>query len=168
MDTGVISLVNDYGGLVVGVILLLLAVSVLPGRIKWYVLTAGLAVLGYEVYLRTVNRKMLKEADAERERLRGELAQLDSRRKELESTVGELNKKLIELNSRKGELDKQREALQAQGDDLSERKQMLDRETDRLVGESKQLIEQMGNSEAILAKLTQAQHTIDQMEKIAQ
>lgn len=168
MDTGMVSLVSDYGGIVVGVILLLLAVSVLPGRIKWYVLTAGLAILGYEAYMRTVNRKLLKEADAERERLRGELAQLETRRQDLESTVTELNQRLVELNNRHADLNKQREALLVQGDDLSARKQELDQETGKVIAESRALIQQVGNSEAILTKLTDAQRAIDQMDKIAQ
>ncbi len=168
MNTEYLSLIRDYGALMVGVALLLLAVSVLPGRIKWYVLTAGLAVLGYEAYMRTVQRKLLKEADAERTRLRGELAQLDYRRTELEGTVSILNQRLAELNGRMTELNKRKETLLQQGDDLAANKRTLDEETERLLAESREIIRQVGSSEAILAKLTQAQQAVAQMDKITQ
>lgn len=167
MESSVLTVVSDYGGILVGAVLLLLAVSVLPGRIKWYVLTAGLAVLGYEAYMRSVNRKLLKEADAERERLRGELAQLDARRQELEVTVSELHGRLAALHSRQVELERQREALEQQGDDLATRRQALDAQSERLIAESRALLQQVGGSEAVLAKLSEARHAIDQMEKIA-
>ena len=50
MDTGMLSLVKDYGDLAIGLVLLIAGVWVLPGRIKWYVLTAGLAVIGACVF----------------------------------------------------------------------------------------------------------------------
>lgn len=167
MDTEIMLVVKDYGGLVVGLVLLLLAVSVLPGRAKWYVLTAGLAVLGYEAYMRTVNRRMLKEADAERNRLRGELAQLDGQRLALERRVSELNAQLVELNSRLIALTRQKEALQGEGEALAAQKQQLDRDSEQLLARSRETIEQIGGIEELLAQLTQAQHAVDQMERLS-
>lgn len=166
MEINLLSMVSDYGGLIVGVAFLVAAVAVLPGRIKWYVLTAGLAVLGYEAYMRTINRKLLTEADAERVRLRGELAKLDGRRSELETSVKELNGKLAELNERHAALNREREALAQSGGELLQRKQQLDSEAAKIAAESRQLLQSSSDGEALLARLLDAQRAVGQLDLV--
>lgn len=168
MEPGIVEFIRDYAGIVVGVVLLLVAVSVLPGRVKWYVLTAGLAVLGYEAYMRYHNRKLLQEADAERERLRGELGELDGERNALEKTVAELHQQLGEMTSRHVDLDRQREALEQEGGDITERKQALDEESAQLVTGNRELLEKVSNGESILARLVKAKQAIQHVDKVVE
>ena len=164
MDAGTVTMVvQDYGGLVIGLVLLLLAVSILPGRAKWYMLTAGLAVLGYEAYMRTVNRKLLKEADNDRERLRGEMKLLDDRRLELEESVTGLNRQLAELNSRIAGVNSRKTALEQEGGDIAAGKEALDKETNKLIDESRELVRQSVDSAALLKKIQEANQAVDQM-----
>jgi chromosome segregation ATPase len=166
MDIGMFDLVKDYAGIMVGLVLLLVAVSVLPGRAKWYVLTAGLAILGYEAYLRYSNRKLLQEADAERERLRGELGQLDGKRKELEQTVSGLHQQLVELTAKKAELGTQRTSLEQAGGDIAAQKQALDLEAEKFARESNELLQKVNSSESILARLKKADESVQQVDKV--
>lgn len=168
MDIGMVVFVKDYAGIMVGLALLLIAVSVLPGRAKWYVLTIGLAVLGYEAYLRYTNQKRLREADAERERLRGELGQLDGRRKELEQTVSELHQQLAEVTARQAYLGNQKAALEQEGGDIAARKQELDRKTEQSIKDSNELLQKVSDGEAILARLAKANQAVQQIDKVAQ
>lgn len=167
MDIGMLGLVKDYAGIMVGLVLLLLAVSVLPGRAKWYVLTAGLAVLGYEAYLRYSNRKLLQEADTERERLRGELGQLDGKRIELEQTVGELHQQLAELTAKQAELGNRRKSLEQEGGDIAAQKQELDRKAEQSIKESNELLQKVSDGESILARLAKANEAVQEIDKVA-
>lgn len=167
MDIGMLDLVKDYAGIMVGLVLLLAAVSVLPGRAKWYVLTAGLAILGYEAYLRYSNRKLLQEADAERKRLRDELGQLDGQRKQLEQTVSELHQQLVNLTAKQAELAVKKASLDLAGGDIANQKQALDLEAEQFANESTELLQKVNNSESILARLKKADESVQQVDKVA-
>lgn len=163
-----IELARDYAGIAIGVVLLFAAVSVLPGRAKWYVLTAGLAVLGYEAYLRYTNSKQLQEADAERERLRGELGKLDGRRNEMEQEVKELKQKLVEITAKQVELEGRKGVLEQEGGDIAAHKQALDRESEQSIRESNELQQQVSDGESILSRLARANQAVQQVDKLAQ
>ena len=168
MDTGMLSLVKDYGDLAIGLVLLIAGVWVLPGRIKWYVLTAGLAVIGYEAYLRMSNRKLMAEADREREKLRARVAVLDKRGAELESTVAQLNEQLAENKAKQAALDQQAADLAKRGEDISVQKAQLDEESQRRSQENEALLQTVVSHEDLLAALQDARHALDQIDKPAQ
>ena len=57
---------QDFGGLIVGALLLIVASMVLPRKVRVYVLTAGLAVIAYGAYQRVTNKRRFREADRRR------------------------------------------------------------------------------------------------------
>lgn len=154
--------IQDYAGLAIGLVFLLLAVSVLPGRIKWYVLTAGLAIIGYEAYMRTRNRKLMAEADAEREELRKRVKKLDQRKAELEKSVTELNKEAAALRENQVQLEKKKNDLEQEGGDIAARKKALDDETKVLLDKSEAVSSQLDGGEAVLQMLLEAEHSLDE------
>jgi chromosome segregation ATPase len=163
-----LSFIKDYAGLLIGLVFLLAAVSVLPGRAKWYVLTAGLAILGYEAYLRTRNRKLLAEADKEREGLRKRAEELDRRSADLAKTVADLNQQLAENRTRLAALNTEAAELAQRGGDISKRKAQLDEESERRSQENEALLQQMGGHEDLLSALRDAQHAIEQLDRTVQ
>lgn len=118
---------RDYWELIVGAAFLVAAARVLPGRMRWYVLTIGLAFLGYEAYLRVRNRKALAEADAEREQLRGKAAELDRVRKALEQEIAQLNAEVGSLRERQREANVEAGRLGSAGEDLARRGEEIER-----------------------------------------
>lgn len=168
MDVQTVLWLRDYAGIVVGVVLLALAVSVLPGRVRWYVLSAGLAVLGYEAYLRYSNRQLLQQADAERARLQGELGKLEGERQALEQVVAELHRQQAELHNRQAALAQRQTALAQEGGDLAARRQALESEADALLRQSDELLARVGSNDAILQKLARASHAAQQLEGLGQ
>lgn len=167
MDASVLSLVKDYGGLLIGLVFLFAAVSVIPGRAKWYVLTAGLAILGYEAYLRTRNRKLMAEADEERKGLRIRADELSRRSAELENTVTKLNQQLAENKAKLLALNKETDELALHGEDILQRKAQLDEESLRRSEENETLLKTMGNHEELLTVLRDAQHALEKMDRPA-
>jgi chromosome segregation ATPase len=167
MEASTLVFIKDYAGLLIGLVFLLAAVSVLPGRVKWYVLTAGLAILGYEAYLRTRNRKLLAEADQERERLKKRAQELDRRGAELEQTVAQLNQQLAENQARLAALSTEAAELARRGGDISQRKAQLDEESRRRSEENEALLQQVGGHEDLLSALQDAQHALAQLDRVA-
>lgn len=157
--------VRDYGGLLIGLVLLLVAVSVIPGRAKWYVLTAGLAIIGYEAYLRTRNRKLLAEADKERKVLRERADELAGRGAELEKAIAALNQQLADNNARLLALGQEAAALAQRGAGAATEKAKLDEESGRRSRENEALLRDLGNHEALLAALRNAQQAVEQLDR---
>lgn len=151
-----VNFLKDYGGLIIGLIFLLAAVAVLPGRIKYYVLTAGLAVIGYEVWLRSQNRKLLAAADAERETLRNKVTALNQKGAALEQTVSDMNKQLDQLNAQKAKLDKRSAELADQGEALNAERQDIAKNTQKVVNDTNALLDKLKGRQSALDFLQQA------------
>lgn len=156
MDLGTITLIKDYGGLVIGLVFLLAAVSVLPGRIKYYVLTAGLAVIGYEFWMRNRNRKLLAEADVERKKLRSRVLELNLKGAELEKTVSEMNAELDQLNAKKLELSLEGAKLAEQGAEVEADRLANEVSARQVVNETNNLLEQLKGRQSALDYLQDA------------
>jgi len=168
MDTvTLLTYVRDYGGLLIGLVFLLVATSVIPGRAKWYVLTAGLTIIGYEAYIRTRNRKLLAEADKEREVLRNRVGELSRRGAELEKAVAELDQKLADNKARLATLNQEAAELAQSGVDISQQKAKLDEETIRRSRENEALLQTVGSHEQLLSALQDARHAIEQLDRTA-
>lgn len=163
-----LTLIQEYAGLAIGLVFLLAAVSVLPGRVKWYVLTAGLAVIGYEGYMRMRNRKLLQKADAEREVLRARVSKMNEQGATLEKTVTELNQRLEELKARQFELDKKSQELESQGGELAAEKARLEQESKKVIAESDELLEKLDHGQSALSKLEEANHAFEQIIRMRQ
>ncbi|MBN1480801.1 hypothetical protein JXA70_11050 [candidate division KSB1 bacterium] len=148
---------QDFGGLIVGVLLLIVASMVLPGKVRVYVLTAGLAVIAYEAYQRITNKKRMQEADRERERLQQRAGELEQRGKELAAKVEELNKKLSGMQAEKEKLDQQAGALNARGAELAKEKDRLERETEAV-------LKNIHNGEGALALIEETRAAFRELE----
>jgi len=125
-EINLIIILKDYTGVIVGSILLLIATSILPGRIRWYVLTAGLAVIAFRGFQIWNNKKRLKEADAKREELLKTLHDLESQRTEMTTELHTLNKELSEIKTQQNSLAKQASTLSATSSGLATEKSDLD------------------------------------------
>lgn len=166
MDMETITWIKDYGGLIIGLVFLLAAVSILPGRIKYYVLTAGLAVIGYEFWMRSRNRKLLAEADVEREILRDKVQELNKKGSELEQNVSRLNQQLDTLNARKAELDKQSDRLASQGEELNTEREVIAKNSKQVMDETNALLEQINGRQSALSFLQEANMAYEEVERM--
>lgn len=166
MDMHTINFLKDYGGLIIGLIFLLAAVAVLPGRIKYYVLTAGIAVIGYEAWVRSQNRKLLAEADAEREALRNKVKELNEKGEALEQTVSSLNKQLDTLNKKKAELDQQSAKLAGQGDAANAEREAIAQSSQKVMDDTNALLDQIKGQKSALDFLQQANMAYSEVERM--
>ncbi|MGD8595356.1 MAG: hypothetical protein PVF82_21190, partial [Gammaproteobacteria bacterium] len=85
-----LSIVFSDPGLFIGLGFVILATVLLPARVRWYVFTAGIAIVAFRAYQLYWARGRLKELDKEREQLQGELKGLRDRHAELENTHKQL------------------------------------------------------------------------------
>lgn len=150
---GMLSLVMDYAGLIVGAVLLILASSVLPGKVRWYVLTAGLAVIAWEGYQRYTNRKRLAEADAERHQLRERFKSMEKERLALAEEVGKLSEELESIEERKLQLDDDLEGLIGEGDELARKREELEQEVSQLLEKNAAVVAQIDSRQDALATI---------------
>ena len=154
-------------GLVVGFFLVLAATWVLPARVRWYVLTAGLAVVAFRTYQVISANKRLREADEERKRLRGDLDDLDKQRKQMAKELQDLNNELNEIKTKQSELARQAEELAADGDSLAAEKAQLDSETQELANKDRALMEEIDSRESALSLFNQAEEAYRELERTA-
>ncbi len=81
-------------GFFVGLAVILLAGLLLPGRIRWYFVTAGTAVLAFRFYQVFRVNKLTQKLDQEREALQEELATLKQALEGLHSKEANLSQEL--------------------------------------------------------------------------
>lgn len=158
-----LTLIRDYGGLAVGALCLLVAAWVLPGRMKAYVLTAGLAILSYELYLKITNRARLKAADEERDRLRARANDLSKKGEALAQTVTELDARLAATKARQSELDRQDAGLAARGEALATQKEELRREAEQTLREIESHKVRQADLQSMRAELEDAKRALQLM-----
>jgi len=166
MDLDTISAIKDYAGPVISLIILLVAVSVLPGRIKYYVLTAGLAAIGYELWVRSKNRKLLAEADAQRDALRSKVDELNKKGESLERTVSDLNKQLDTLNARRAELEQQSATVAAQADEASAERQAIAESAQQVIDKTNEVLKQIKGGQSALDFLQEANLAYEEVQRI--
>jgi chromosome segregation ATPase len=118
----------DYLGLLIGLGFVILATVFLPARVRWYVFTAGIAVVAFRAYQLWWARGRLKELDQERKQLQGELQGLRNQHAELEKVHQQLTSELEVIRQQRDELVKQREALDENAANFDAEKKRLDSE----------------------------------------
>lgn len=133
-----LSILIGYPGLFIGLGFVIVATILLPARVRWYVFTAGIAVVAFRAYQLYWARGRLKELDKEREQLRGELQGLRDRHSELENTHKQLMAQLDEVKRQRDELITQRQALDEKSATFAAEKQRLDTELEKKKAEAKQ------------------------------
>ena len=159
---------RDYGPVAIGLVFLLAAVSVLPGRVKWYVLTAGLAILGYETWLRYSNRRGMEKLDRERAELEARAKALSQHGDELEKTVAGLNAQLGQLKSRQAALDAESADLRQRGGTLAARGDELDRQSSQLGRQIDEAQAQRDGAQSVWSRIEEAEHAIELMKRAGQ
>jgi len=129
-------------GLFIGLGFVILATVLLPARVRWYVFTAGIAVVAFRAYQLYWARGRLKELDQERKQLQGELQNMRERHIELENTHKQLIVQLEELKQDRDDLIKRRESLDENAADFATEKERLDTELDKQTEQAKKLREE--------------------------
>jgi chromosome segregation ATPase len=126
-------------GLFIGLGFVILATFLLPGRVRWYVFSAGIAVVAFRAYQLYWARGRLKQLDKEREQLQGELSNLRESHAELEATHKELSAQLDQIKVERDTLIKQREALDKKSSTYDSEKKRLDEQLEQQKEKAKNL-----------------------------
>jgi len=154
-------------GLLVGLALVLVATWILPARVRWYVLTAGLAVVAFRTYQVISANKRLREADEERERLRGELDDLGKQREQTAEELQKLNNELNEIKTKQNKLAQRAKELDATGNNLVKEKAQFDSDMEELKKEDQALMKDIDQRESALALFNQAEEAYRELERVA-
>lgn len=115
------SIITEYWDILIALAFLIGATFVLPGRMRWYVLTFGLAYLGHDVFLRLKNKKALAEADNVREELRAKATELSQKSSELKKEIERLNADLVSITEKEKAANVDADRLRSEGEQIRER-----------------------------------------------
>lgn len=156
MDTLNIALwLAEHLDTVIGFIVLLVACLILPKSVRWYVFTAGAALLLVNLWQMARAREKLKKLDAERSALQQQLSglkdaseQLKQRNRELEKKSAELEQQRQTLLQRQQDLARGDAALQQQQDDINRQVNEHSAQRDAVQNENQRVLD-------ALAKLQQ-------------
>lgn len=159
----VLNFIKEYADLVIGAVFLVVATWVLPGRMRWYVLTAGFAVIAYEGYLRMSNKKALKAADEEAKRLKARAADLETRRVGLEKDVAVLNQQLTDNKARFDALAQESSALDQRGTAAVTEVARASEDLRRQSEQNQALLQSLSGKQAQLANLDEVRQALDDM-----
>jgi chromosome segregation ATPase len=130
---------SDYIGVFIGLGFVIVATVFLPARVRWYVFSAGIAVVAFRAYQLYWAKGRLKELDNERDELRNELDGLRAQHAELEETHKKLAAELKQIKQERDELKQQREALDMRSANAEAEAEKLD---EQLAKKNKEVEEQ--------------------------
>lgn len=153
------SFFQDYGGVLLGLVVLALAVYFLPSGVRWYVASAGIAVLGFRVWQIYSTKKKFKAWDEKQKKLVNEFENLKGERDKLSTEVDALSGKL-------GELEQERDNLQSRSNQLSQQGEGLDTERQQLNQKLTKAQEAAKQTDAQIANLKDAKAMIDKAENL--
>lgn len=162
-----LTFLSDYAGVIVGLVLVIVATFVLPARVRWYVLTAGLAVVAFRAFQIFFANRRLKELDAQREKLRAETEALRKKTQAVADNLGQLNAQSAALKEQKRELNRQRETLYTKGEDLAANKEALDRKITVLEQKDIELMASSDPQNRALFLFEEAERTYQELERAA-
>lgn len=137
-----IQLLTEEPGLFIGLGFVIIATILLPPRVRWYVFTAGMAVVFFRAAQIYWARGRIQKLDKEREQLRDKLKGLRESHAELENTHQQLAAKLAEIKQQRDELIKQRQALDESAATYDAERQRLDAELEMKKTEAQQHLEE--------------------------
>ncbi len=140
---------------VIGFIVLLVACLILPKSVRWYVFSAGSALLLMNVWQMARAREKLKKLDAERSALQQQLSGLKEASEQLKQRNQALEKKSAELELQRQTLLQRQQALaagdvalQQQQDDINQQVSDHSAQRDAVQSENQRVLD-------ALAKLKQ-------------
>jgi uncharacterized protein (DUF3084 family) len=156
----------DYGGVAIGVALLLLGAMVLPSTLRKYVLTAGLAIALFRVLQIARSGKRLAKADAERARLQEELKKHTAEREALIKKQDDLNNQAIKIKQDLNQLDAQSRTLDASAATAAETKAKLDQQVEEMRARHEKLLQASEENGKILNLFENAEAAIQDLERV--
>jgi len=121
----------EHADILLGFILLLVACLILPGNVRWYVLTAGVALLAMQMWQAYRAREKLKALDQQREQLQDQLAALEDVAAELKQQNGELEKEALALEQERQGLLQRLQELESGDAGLRAEQQSLQQQADQ-------------------------------------
>lgn len=154
-----ISFLNDYGGVLIGFILLAIGVYLLPSKVRWYVATAGIAVLGFRAWQIYTTKERFKAWDEKQQQLLKESESLKDERDKLVAEVDTLKDKQAELIQTRDNLQQKSNQLAEQGKSMQAERQQLSQELAKAEEAAKQ-------TDAKIAHLKNATAIIDKTEAL--
>lgn len=137
--------IYDYGGLLIGLVLLVVASLFLPSKIRLYVLTAGLTLFIFRAWQIYNGRKQLKEADAEREILR-------DKHQDLQQWIETLQLENEKLHNENENIKKEHDRLRQESEVLDETTEENIRKKNELNKKTEQLLQDSEKNESVRAK----------------
>ena len=161
-----VNIFNTYGAVIIGVVLLLLGTLVLPGTLRKYVLTAGLAIAAFRVLQIARGGKRHAKADAERARLREEMKTRAAEREALTRKQDELNNQAMKVQQDLNQLDAQSKALDTSAATAAAAKTKLDKELEEMQARHAELLRESQRNEKILALFNHADEAIRDLERV--
>ena len=123
----VLTIFLEDPGIFIGLAFVLAATWFLPSKVRWYVFTAGIAVVAFRGYQIYWARKRMKELDRQRELLKGELNSLRNRHQELQDKNKELNEEFVAIKNERNKLLNERKALEGTEEQIQAKKEELDK-----------------------------------------
>lgn len=157
---------SNYGGVIIGVALLLLGTMVLPSALRKYVLTAGLAIALFRVLQIARSGQRLAKADAERARLQAELKKHSAERETLIENQEALNIQAIKVKQDLNRLDADSRALASSATATAGAKTKLDNEVREMQARHKQLLQETQENEKVLTLFKNAEEAIQDLERV--
>lgn len=154
-----LNLLLDYGGVLIGFVILVIAVYLLPSSVRWYVASAGIAVLGFRIWQIYTTKEKFKAWDEKQQKLTQDFTELKAERDKLSTEVNELSEQLVGLEQKRDTLQQQSDELAQQGDALATESQKLKQKVQEATEAAKQ-------TDAKISHLKNAQTLIDRTEKL--
>lgn len=154
-----LAFLQDYGGVLIGLMIMLAAVWFLPGRVRWYVLTAGTAVILYRVWQIRSTKKRFQEWDQRHQGLIQDFNDIKSQRDRLVGEVDGLKQQLEQLKQQQQTLKVKSDALGGEGDQLSRQRHELDQQL-------ADLDQQAAQTDQRIAKIQQGRDLVDKANEL--
>lgn len=131
----------DFGGIILGAVLLGVATVFLPAKARSYVLTGGIAVLVFRSYQVLTNRRRLAAADAKRRELREEAGRLEGDLQDLRAGTEDLRRRKREVEENLESLRVRKAELEADANATEEKRRELNDDMQRLEQQRAELAE---------------------------
>lgn len=131
-----------YADLLFGLVFLIVVSLLLPGRVRWMVLTFGLGILALQFWQRRNARAEFARLDQQRSELRERLAELDGEVESLRLENQRLESRRQELQLEQQAVEEEAAALAAEDASLSDAREALARRRAALQQENMEAVAQ--------------------------
>lgn len=152
-----------YADLLLGLVFLILVSLLLPGRVRWLVLTFGLGMLVLQFWQRRSSRDAFDRLDRERSALQARLSELDGEVESLRNENRRLEARRQELDQEQENIAQEAEQLGEEDNNLAEARETLSRRRQALQQEN---MENSAQQQRVVAALERWQSWRDSKERL--